>query len=262
MKIDSLFDTKFTFLDAVKILLLIVTAFSTWNVVDIVTPDTGFAFVRELAALGVVEGAFLGFEFATTNAKSKRQSKFATIGFFCSLAVIGLFAGTSGLLEFGGDQLLLSPAGSWLGMAWTVKDWVVVISLFVLVAWLVALASLYRFYTLADPEKNAELERNAIEELVITESNVALKAALEAVKPTVAAKRALAKIEKDYSQEMTPAQLEEMSSVVNAALAEKYGFAAPGVVVDPKQGFMAKHLEVGGLPQGDRFRKGEETKES
>ena len=55
---DNLFDKDFTMLDAVKILLLIVTAFSTWNVVALMTPDTSFAFGTGLITYrGILRGA-------------------------------------------------------------------------------------------------------------------------------------------------------------------------------------------------------------
>jgi hypothetical protein len=103
---DNLFDTKITPLDIVKILLLIVTCFSTFNIIELMTPPGPFAWVRELAAVGIVEGSFLGFEFATKDAKNKTQMQYSTIGFFMSLTVIALFAGVSGLIEFGGPTLL------------------------------------------------------------------------------------------------------------------------------------------------------------
>ena len=218
MIFDNLFDKKFTFLDAVKILLLIVTMFSTWNVVDLMTPNTSLAFVRELAAVGVVEGAFLGFEMATAKAKTKRQSDWATTGFFCSLIVIGLFAATSGLLEFGGANLLAQSAGNWLNLAWTVKDAIMVGSLTVLVMWIVALASIYRFYSLNDPDKKAELQRNEITGDVTTESNNALKTALTMAQPVIATFRAMAQVKDDYKTELTPAQINRLQ----AAMSKQY----------------------------------------
>jgi len=248
MKSDNLFDTQFSFLDAVKILLLIVTMFSTWNVVALMTPDSPFAFVREIAAVGVVEGAFLGFEAATAKARSRRQVQFATIGFFCSLAVIGIFAGVSGLLEFGGEALLLSSGGTWLGMAWLVKDWVMVLSLVILVAWIIVLASLYRLYSLNDPDKRAELQRIEIEETVITEGNEALKSALAAARPMVAAHRAIAKVEKDYSGELSPANMARMTHSVKANLTEKYNLP---IEADPDMPFLAKEQSLPPLPTLD-----------
>lgn len=235
-KSDNLFDTTFTFLDAVKLLLLVVTLFSTWNVVDILTPDSSVAFIREIAAVGMVEGAFLGFEAATKNAKSKRQKQFSTIGFFCSLAVIGMFAATSGLLEFGGDILLLAPAGSWLGMDWLVKDWVIVGSLGVLVGWIVALAALYRLYSLNDPDLKAGLDRMEIEETVSTEANEALKLALRDARPVIASHRALAAISLNYSGELKPAEMEKLKQDVQAHLNEKYLPAAPSNPANPAPG--------------------------
>ena len=91
-KFDNLFDKKVTFLDVIKFLLLVVTLFSTWNIISLITPPSPLAWVRIVAAVGVVEGAFLGFEFATSAAKTRQQTQYATIGFFCSLAVIAIFA--------------------------------------------------------------------------------------------------------------------------------------------------------------------------
>jgi len=93
VKNDTLFDGNFTWLDGMKIALLVLTMFSTWSVVDLVTPDVPLAFVREMAALIIVEGAFLAFEYATSTAKSKKQVDYATKGFFASLIVIVSFAG-------------------------------------------------------------------------------------------------------------------------------------------------------------------------
>ena len=54
IKNDTLFDGNFTWLDGMKIALLVLTMFSTWSIVDLVTPDVPLAFVRELAATGGV----------------------------------------------------------------------------------------------------------------------------------------------------------------------------------------------------------------
>ena len=242
MKNDNLFDTQFTFLDVVKILLLIVTMFSTWNVVDIMTPDTSFSFVRELAAVGVVEGAFLGFEMATSKAKSKRQVKFATIGFFCSLAVIGLFAGMSGILEFGGEGLLASSVGVWLGLQWFAKDVVMVAALVVLVAWIVTLAALYRLYSLNDPDKKQELEKIALNEEVTVEANKALKIALDKASPVIASARARASIKKDYAGELNLEELKNLERDISVALNMQYNI--PDVAVDPAIGFVKKEASV------------------
>lgn len=212
---DNLFDKKFTYLDAVKILLLIVTMFSTWNVVDLMTPNTSLAFIREIAAVGVVEGAFIGFEYATAKAKTKRQTDWATVGFFCSLVVIGLFAATSGLLEFGGANLLAQSAGNWLSLAWTVKDVVMVCALAVLVVWIVTLASIYRVYSLNDPDKKAELQKNEIMGDVAIESNNALKSALGMAQPIIAAYRAMAQVKEDYKTELAPEQINGLQSAMN-----------------------------------------------
>ncbi|MBI5942892.1 MAG: hypothetical protein HY864_00870 [Chloroflexi bacterium] len=239
---DNLFDKEFTILDGVKILLLIVTGFSTWNVVDIMTPDTSFAFVREFAALGVVEGAFLGFEMATAKAKSRRQTSFATIGFFCSLVVIGLFAGVSGLLEFGGEELLLQSAGVWMGLAWTARDVVMVSSLVMLVAWIVTLAALYRLYALNDPDKKAELDLIELDEEVTKESNNATKIALEKARPAIASSRALAHVKGKYTDVIGLDEMEKLLARVDGKLQENYGLApAPAeVMVDPELGFVKR----------------------
>lgn len=222
MSNDNLFDTKFTFLDFIKIMLLVVTMFSTWNIVDIVTPDVNLAFVREIAAVLVVEGAFLGFEKATGNAKSKRQVKLATVGFFCSLAVIGVFAALSGVLEFGGDVLLDQAAGDWLGIAWTIRYWVILGALVVLVAWLVGLASIHRLYTLADPDKKAELDRISLDESVTDEANKALSLALEKARPVIASVRAEATIRSKYAGELKQDELDRLVVQVRERLNEEY----------------------------------------
>jgi len=257
MKKDNLFDQEFTVLDVVKILLLIVTAFSTWNVIDLMTPDGSFAFVREFAALGVVEGAFLGFEMATAKAKSRRQTKFATIGFFCSLVVIGLFAGVSGLLEFGGPELLVQTTGSWLGMTWLARDVVMVSSLVVLVVWIVTLAALYRLYSLNDPDKKAELDRLALDEEVTEESNKATRIALQKAQPTIASARARAHVKDKYTGEIGLGEMENLLGRVDARLQENYGLSsAPlyDVAVDPERGFVTRvppYQYTGGFAPGD-----------
>lgn len=222
MSNDNLFDTKFTFMDFIKICLLIVTMFSTWNIVDIVTPDNNLAFVREIAAVLVVEGAFLGFERATGNAKSKRQVKLATIGFFCSLAVIGTFAALSGLLEFGGQTLLDQQAGTWLGIDWTIRYWIIFGALVVLVAWLVGLASIHRLYKLADPDKKAELDRISLDESVTDEANNALKLALEKARPVIASVRAEATIRSKYGTELKQDEMERLVLQVRRKLNDQY----------------------------------------
>ncbi len=252
MKSNNLFDNKITFLDVVKIFLLIVTMFSTWMVVDILTPPSNLAFIREIAAVLVVEGAFLGFEAATKNAKSKEQVKLATIGFFCSLAVISIFAATSGLLEFGGESLLTASAGNWLNMAWTVKHWVITISLGILVAWIAGLATIYRLYSLADPDERAAIDRIAIEETVTTEANEALKAALAEAKPVVATARAIAKIRKDFEGELTPDAITKLEADVKRTLNAHYYPTKPAkeketpIVVDPEVGFVRKQATTEG----------------
>lgn len=227
MNNDNLFDSKFTFMDFIKIMLLVVTMFSTWNIVDIVTPDVNLAFVREIAAVLVVEGAFLGFERATGNAKSKKQVKLATIGFFCSLAVIGSFAALSGVLEFGGDVLLDQQAGDWLGIDWTIRYWVILGALVVLVAWLVGLASIHRLYTLADPDKKAELDRISLDESVTNEANNALSLALEKARPVIASVRAEAAIRSKYAGELKQDELERLVVQVRNRLNDQYSTKTP-----------------------------------
>lgn len=247
-KNDSLFDTEFTWLDAVKILLLVVTMFSTWAVVDIMTPDNSIAFVREIAAVGVVEGAFLGFEKATANAKSRRQVKFATIGFFCSLAVIVLFAFAAGLLEFGGEVLLNQYVGDWLGISWHGLEVVIALSLLVLVSWIGGLASIYRLYSLADPDIEAEMERISIEEDTVKESNKALKTALEKARPVVATHRAAVKVRAQFAGEFSPDELDQVVSDVRSHLAEAYSLPIPasGPFLKKEQNTPSPLPEVGG----------------
>ena len=254
MQKDNLFDGKFTFLDAVKIALLIVTGFSTWNVVGIMTPDGPWAWVRQLAALIVVEGAFVGFEYATADAKSRRQVRWATIGFFCSLTVISLFAGLSGLLEFGGLTLMTQHAGDWLGLSWSVGDTVQASSLLTLVLWIAVLASIYRIYTLNDPDKRAELDSIEIGEEVTTEANKARRIAHRDVAPVVAGHRAIADVQSRYSKEMSVEQMKKLLEDVANRLQENYSVrpetsfvpASPAVaeshevVVDPEKGFVSR----------------------
>ena len=237
MQKDNLFDGKFTFLDAVKIALLIVTGFSTWNVVGIMTPDGSWAWVRQLAALIVVEGAFVGFEYATADAKSRRQVRWATIGFFCSLTVISLFAGLSGLLEFGGLTLMTQHAGDWLGLSWSVGDAVQASSLLTLVLWIAVLASIYRIYTLNDPGKRAELEGIEIGEQVTTEANAARRLANRDVAPVVAGHRAIAEIRNRYSGEMSAEQMQTLLDDVAESLKKNYA-------VRPDTGFIPQENVV------------------
>jgi hypothetical protein len=250
---DNLFDSKFTFLDAVKVLLLVVTAFSTWNVVAIMTPPGSFAFIRTVAAVGVVEGAFLGFEFATSNAKSARQVRLATVGFFCSLTVIAIFAGLSGLLEFGGNDLLIQGVGTWAGMAWTGSDVVMAFALVVLVLWIVALASIYRLYALADPEKIAELQKIALAGEVEEEARNALKLALDKAKPVIARTRAEAHVMAAYKGELTQDHMDRLLGDVSTHLANHYGngngTATPAPLRVPANGAIPADPEMPFLPQ-------------
>lgn len=222
MKSDNLFDTKFTFLDFVKIMLLVVTGFSTFNIVDIITPDGAFAVVREWAAVLVVEGAFIGFELATSKARNQRQVTFATIGFFCSLLVIGLFAAASGLLEFGGNNLVEQPFGSVMGLSLTFGDAVAGAALAVLVGWILTLAAIYRFYSLNDPDMRMEIRQVALNESVDTEAENALKVALQKAAPTIASGRALASVQSKYADEMSPAQMQAMMQAMSEALEKSY----------------------------------------
>jgi len=232
--------------------LLIVTAFSTWNVVAIMTPTGSLSFVREVAAVGVVEGAFLGFEFATAKAKSARQVKLATIGFFCSLAVIGLFAGLSGLLEFGGNDLLDQSAGDFLGLAWTARYAVMAFALAVFVLWIVALASIYRLYSLADPDKIAELAKVKLSGEVADEANNALKLALEKAKPVIARVRAEAQVIASYKDELTQDQLDRLVGEVGAHLANHYGAASPASVRVPEPGAILADPDMPIIPDTRR----------
>ena len=244
---DNLFDGKFTFLDAVKIALLIVTGVSTWNVVGIMTPDGPWAWVRQLAALIVVEGAFVGFEYATADAKSRRQVRWATIGFFCSLTVISLFAGLSGLLEFGGLTLMTQHAGDWLGLSWSVGDAVQASSLLTLVLWIAVLASIYRIYTLNDPDKRAQLDDIEIGEDVRKEANNAKRIAHRDVAPVVAGHRAIADVQSRYSDEMNPEQMRKLLEDVANRLQDNYSVrpdtAFVPAPVDPGRGFIPSPVD-------------------
>jgi hypothetical protein len=225
---DNLFDNKFTFMDFVKLMLLVVTMFSTWNIIDLITPPVAFAFVRELAAVAMVEGAFLGFEFATSKAKSKQQMQYATIGFFASLGVITLFAGVSGFFEFAGADVLETATGAtWAGIAWTVRDVVGVTVILVFVAWICALAAIYRLYALEDPDKKADIARIQLDGEVVTASNEALKHALEKAKPVIAQHRALAQINKQYADELGVDGIKTLSRDVSQHLKETYEGQTP-----------------------------------
>lgn len=228
---DNLFDARITPLDVVKTLLLIVTCFSTWNIVDLITPDVALAWVRELAAVGVIEGAFLGFEFATRDAKTRKQMQYATVGFFLSLTVIALFAGVSGLLEFGGVTLLNQSGGEWMGILWTVRDVVMLSALVVTVIWIFGLAGIYRLYSLADPDKVAELAHNQIYGDMKTASNAALAEAMNKARPTITIQRAVAQIRQDYAGELSPAQLESLVREVEGHLrGSVHGAAKPPAI--------------------------------
>jgi hypothetical protein len=220
---DNLFDKKWTFLDTIKILLLIVTAFSTWNIISILTPDSPLAFIREIAAVGMVEGAFLGFEYATQKAKSKAQVRKATTGFFCSLAVIGFFAAVSGLLEFGGSALLSQSVGEWLNISWTVSGLVQAAALAVLVLWIVVLAAIYRLYSLDDPDQIINLTKIDLNGQVAVEANEALRLALEIAKPVIASARAKASVKQSYSGELNSDQINQLANDVEATLSAHYG---------------------------------------
>jgi len=220
--VDSLFDNKITPLDVIKILMLIVTGFSTFNIVDIMTPDGTWAWIREWAAVGIVEGAFLGFEYATMKAKNNEQVTFATLGFFVSLTVIAMFAGLSGVLEFGGPSLLESGIGNWAGIAWKVRDLIMILATLTTVAWIVMLASIYRIYDLCDPDKQAELQKSKLNGDVIAEANSAMERALEKATPVIAIERAVARMKKDYGDELTFEQLEALEFNVRSHLQTTY----------------------------------------
>jgi len=207
---DNLFDFRITPLDGVKVALLIVTMFSSYNIADLITPDVPFAFVREIAMVLVVEGAFVGFEYATKDAKTVVQTRYATIGFFCSLAVLILFLGVSGLIEFGGPTLLAQDAGMFLGIAWRVKDWVMLFALSVAAAWLFLLAAIYRLYSLADPDKAAELSRNQTYGDMTVAGNKAFDEAMKKSQPVITIRRALAQIRKDFGGDLSPTELETL----------------------------------------------------
>lgn len=259
---DNLFDNKVTPLDVIKILLLIVTGFSTWNVVTLMTPPGSLSFIREAAAVGVVEGAFLGFEFATSKAKSARQAKLATVGFFCSLAVIITFAALSGLLEFGGDSLLDHPVGTWLGLEWSGRYAVMALALGVLVTWLGGLAAIYRLYSLADPDKLAELQKIALSGEVEEEARKALKLALDKAKPVIARTRAEAHVMAAYQDELTQDQMNRLIGEVSSHLANHYGTGSPQgagaqpIPADPEMPIIpdARQYSAEAPNQGEKFR--------
>lgn len=237
---DNLFDNKFTSLDLVKIALLVASFFSTWNIVDLITPNVTFAIVRIVAFVTVVEGAFVAFERATRGAKNVSQTRLATIGFFCSLTVITLFLLISGFLEFAGPSLLDTQLGTWAGITWAVRDVVMIFVLVVTAAWVFTLAFIARLFALADPDKQAELQSRQLDGDVQTEANNALRQALDTAKPEIAIQRALLKIDRDYGSELTPSQLAQMKVQVEARLREHYSGkgstpppAAPTVPANP-----------------------------
>ncbi len=234
-KNDTLFDGNFTWLDGMKIALLVLTMFSTWSIVDLVTPDVPLAFVRELAALIIVEGAFLAFEYATSTAKSKKQVEYATKGFFASLIVIVSFALLSGALEFGGDALLLQSANEFMGLEMLARDWVMVCVVVVVAAWVGVLGTLFRLYSLADPDKKAELEMIAIQETVTTEANKAMETALEKARPVIAMRRAVANVRATYKDDMKPDELEHMVRDVEDHLSVHYQLSTPAPALFQKK---------------------------
>ena len=245
-KNDTLFDGNFTWLDGMKIALLVLTMFSTWSIVDLVTPDVPLAFVRELAALIIVEGAFLAFEYATSTAKSKKQVDYATKGFFASLIVIVSFALLSGALEFGGDALLLQSANEFMGLEMLARDWVMVCVVVVVAAWVGVLGTLFRLYSLADPDKKAELEMIAIQETVTTEANKAMETALEKARPVIAMRRAVANVRFTYKDEMKPEELESMVRDVEDHLNGHYQLGSPAPAP-----FVKKEASLRPLPELD-----------
>lgn len=254
-KKDSLFDGQWTWLDTVKVALLIVTMFSTWYVIDLVTPPVSLAFVRELAAVIFVEGAFLAFEKATSGAKSKLQVQYATNGFFASLGVIVVFVLVAGGLEFGGNALLLQPAGDFMGLSMLARDWVMVAVLVVLAAWIGGLGSLFRLYSLADPDKMAELETISLNESVTKEANNALATALEKARPVIATARAVAHVRAAYTDELKPEELEKLVDDVKSHLITHYATpatpAAPASVqVTPDTEWVVKEATTS-LPLGE-----------
>jgi len=224
---DSLFDKKFTWLDVVKIAMLVMTGFSTWYIVDLITPNVNLAFVREIAALVFVEGAFLGFEKATQDAKSSKQVEYATNGYIVSLAVIVFFALLAGVLEFGGDALLLQSAGTFIGLDMLARDWVMLFCVLVLGTWIATLGWIYRLYALADPDKINELAEIAVNEEVKTESTSAMKAAMRKAKPVIASARASAKVRDNFTNELNADELDKLVGDVENHLAGVYNLAIP-----------------------------------
>lgn len=230
---DNLFDRKWTALDVIKIFFLIVSAFSTWNIVDMLTPESGLSFIRQIASVAIVEGVFVGFEYATWNAKNKKQTSTATLGFYLSVAVIGLFAATSGLLEFGGEELLDQPVGAWAGIAWKASDVVTASALAVFVTWLVALASLFRYYELNDPDKQTQLATIELMDGVAMEARAALRDSLSAVSPIVAKARTLATINDQYAGELSPEALQRLTGEVTTRLTDRYATTQQAIPADP-----------------------------
>jgi hypothetical protein len=219
---DSLFDTEITPLDVVKVLLLVVTSFSTWNIIDVMTPPGPLAWMRELAAVAVVEGAFLGFEFATSKSKNADQMRYATVGFFLSLAVIVLFALVSGFVEFAGEEMLGTTIGNWMGLDWMARDAVMLFALVVFSAWIAGLAGIYRLYAMADPDKKAELIRLQYEGDVVNRANTALKSALEMASPVIAVERAVVDIRNKYGHELSPTDMDAMTKSVREKLEREF----------------------------------------
>jgi|GEM_PF-6098235 len=245
---DSLFDKNFTWLDVVKIAMLVMTGFSTWYIVDLITPDVPLAFVREFAALVFVEGAFLSFEYATQHAKSQKQVGYATNGYVVSLAVLVSFALLAGVLEFGGDALLLQPAGSFMGLAMLARDWVMLGCVLTLCVWIAILGWIYRLYTLADPDKIYELAEISVNEEVAIESTNAMKLALRKAKPVIAIARAVEKVRQDFEKELSADGLEKLTGDVSGHLAEQYNLPIPVQ-------FPRKNATSDFTPQGDEERK-------
>ena len=219
---DNLFDKRVTFLDFVKLVLLVASLFSTWHIIDLITPNGPFDFVRILAFVIVVEGSLIGFERATMYAKTALQESLATAGYFGSLAVIGVFMLVSGFLEFSGPALLTTPLGTWVGVSWTVNEVVTIFALVTVVAWVVGLATISRLFALADPDKQAGIQRNKTNGKVQTERNNAFDKAMDIAKGELSIQSALLSIEHDYSSDLTPVQMAEMKRNVEAALRAQY----------------------------------------
>jgi len=115
------------------------------------------------------------------------------------------------------------------------RDWVMVCVVVVVAAWVGVLGTLFRLYSLADPDKKAELEMIAIQETVTTEANKAMETALEKARPVIAMRRAVANVRATYKDDMKPDELEHMVRDVEDHLNVHYQLSTPAPALFQKK---------------------------